>query len=272
MISLRSPESELAVAVCLTVDIVWACPEVLADLVGLLNDRGLSATFFCTHPGIEVPGHERAIHPNFRHRGDTMRRLRREVTGDLETLSEAAIYEYVVRATMDFCPEARGVRGHSLFYDSQLLPIYHAAGIEYDSTYLLPFYPNPTPFYKEYDILEIPIYFNDHFYLKTQGADFSVTALGLDRPGLKVCQFHPNMVYINAAGDDHYQETRPFYHDPASLRQSRNPKQGVRTLFLSLIDELASRRRPTLTMGQVNQGWRASRHGDIRSLAKERRT
>jgi hypothetical protein len=268
--SLRSPESELAETVCLTVDIDWACPEVLADLVGLLDERGLSATFFCTHAGIEVPGHERAIHPNFRHQGDTMRRLRREVTGDLEALGESAIYEYVVRTTKTFCPEARGVRGHSLFYDSLLLPIYHAAGIEYDSTYLLPLVPNLTPFYKEYDILEIPIYFNDHFYLKSEGTDFSVAALGLDRPGLKVCQFHPNMVYLNAASDQHYQETRSFYHDAERLRKSRNPQPGVRALFLSLIDDLAARRRPTLTLGQVNERWRASGRGRFGSLGKDR--
>ena len=271
MNTLRSPESELADAVCLTVDVDWVCPEVLADLVGLLDGRGLSATFFCTHPGIEVPGHERAIHPNFRHRGDTMRRLRREVTEDLDSLGESAIYEYVVRATMAFCPEARGVRGHSLFYDSLLLPFYHAAGIEYDSTYLLPLVPDLTPFYKEYDILEIPIYFNDHFYIKLEGTDFSTAALGLDRPGLKVCQFHPNMVYLNAASDHHYQETRSFYHDAEALRKCRNPGPGIRSLFLSLIDALAASRRPTLTLGRVNDMRRASGRGRFEWLGKDRR-
>jgi hypothetical protein len=267
----RSPEADEVDAVCLTVDIDWACPEVLADLVGMLDQRGLSATFFCTHPGIEVPGHERAIHPNFRHRGDTMRRLRRELTADLEALGESATYEYVVRTTMGFCPEARGVRGHSLFYDSLLLPIYRAAGIEYDSTYLMPLVPALTPFYKEYDIVEIPIYFNDHFYLKIGSSDFSVAPLGLDRPGLKVCQFHPNMVYINAAGDHHYQETRPFYHDAEALRKCRNPGQGVRSLFLRLIDDLAARRRRTSTLGQVNEKWRKSGRAHFGSPGKDRR-
>jgi hypothetical protein len=264
----RYLESDWADAVCLTVDVDWACPEVLTDLVGLLDERGLRATFFCTHSDIEVPGHERAIHPNFRHQGDTMRRLRREVAANLEELGEPAIYEYVVATSMTFCPEARGVRAHSLFYDSLLLPIYHAAGLEYDSTYLMPLVPGMTPIYKEYDILEIPIYFNDHFYLKMEGADFSVAALSLDRPGLKVCQFHPNMVFLNAASDRHYQETRPFYRDAESLRKCRNPEPGARSLFLSLIDELAARRRPTLTLGEVNAGWRASGRSNLGPLAK----
>jgi hypothetical protein len=261
-------ESEWADAVCLTVDVDWACPEVLADLVELLDQRGLRATFFCTHPGIELPGHERAIHPNFRRQGDTMRRLRQEVTGSLEELGESAIYEYVVGTTMRFCPEARGVRGHSLFYDSLLLRIYHAAGLEYDSTYLMPLVPGMTPIYKEYGILEIPIYFNDHFYLKIEGSDFSVAALSLDRPGLKVCQFHPNMVYLNADSDHHYQETRSIYHDAESLRKCRITQPGVRSLFLSLIDELAAKQRPTLTLGEVNAGWRASGRSNLGPLAQ----
>lgn len=264
------PDPELANAVCLTVDVDWARPEVLADLVGLLDERGLPATFFCTHPGIEVPGHERAMHPNFRHRGDTMRRLRREVGGDLDALGDPAVYEYVVRTTMSFCPGARGVRGHSLFYDSLLLPIYHAAGIEYDSTYLLPLVPNLSPFYKEFDILEIPIYFNDHFYLKIEGDDFSTAALGLDRPGLKVCLFHPNVLYINAASHRHYEESRPFYHDVEALGKQRDPKAGMRDLFLSLIDHLAARRTPVLTLGQVNERWRASGQGRFGAPGKDR--
>jgi hypothetical protein len=267
----HSPESDLADAVCLTVDVDWACPEVLADLVGLLDERGLSATFFCTHPGIEVPGNERAIHPNFRHRGDTMRRLRRELGGDLDALGDSAVYEYVVRTTMAFCPEARGVRGHSLFYDSLLLPIYRAAGIEYDSTYLLPLVPNLSPFYKEYDILEIPIYFNDFFYIKVEGTDFSLAALGLDRPGLKVCLFHPNTVYLNAASMRQYEDSRSSYQDAEALRRCRNPRAGIRDLFLTLIDDLTKRRWPTLTLGQVNEMWRASGRSHFGPLAEDRR-
>src|SRR5215470_9022223 len=198
----------------LTIDTDWAAPAVLHDLVARLDERGLQATFFCTHDGIIVSGHERALHPNFRHRGDTMRKLRSEFGADWERLNEAEIYEYVVRTTRRFCPEAKGVRAHSLLYDSILLPIYHAAGLEYASNYLLPFEPNLRPVWKEYDLLELPIYFNDHFYLKNRGTSFDTAELKLDQPGMKVVQFHPNMVFLNAPTDDHYQENRAHYHEP----------------------------------------------------------
>src|SRR5262249_20324069 len=33
----------------LTIDVEWACEEVLADTLRLLDERGVRATFFCTH-------------------------------------------------------------------------------------------------------------------------------------------------------------------------------------------------------------------------------
>ena len=41
----------------ITIDVEWACREAVTDTLRLLDDRGLRATFFCTHAGIEVPGH-----------------------------------------------------------------------------------------------------------------------------------------------------------------------------------------------------------------------
>jgi hypothetical protein len=244
--------------ICLTIDIDWAAPSVLKDLVERFDERGLKATFFCTHDGIEVPGHERALHPNFRHRGDTMRKLRSEFGAGWERLTEAEIYEYVVRTTCGFCPEAKGVRAHSLLYDSILLPIYHAAGLEYASNYLLPFEPNLRPVWKEYDLLELPIYFNDHFYLKSRGTSFDTADLKLGQAGMKVVQFHPNMVFLNAPTDKHYQENRVHYHEPEELRKNRYAGRGVRTLFLDVLDAIVSKRLPTMTLGEVNALWRGT--------------
>jgi hypothetical protein len=243
--------------VCLTIDVDWACSEVVADMVRILDERRLSATFFCTHAGIELPGHERALHPNFRHRGDTVRSFRRTIS-DLDQATETAMYEFVVRSTLAFCPEAVGVRGHSLFYDSQLLSIYHGMGLQYDSTYLLPFLPGIQPLFKEYDILEIPIYFNDHFYLKIGAQDFSVAALKLGDAGLKVLQFHPNMVFINASTPQQYEMSRPNYHNAAKLEEGRWTGRGVRDLFLQVADRLASGDLPVWTLSKVNSAWRAS--------------
>lgn len=38
----------------ISIDVEWAHPEVLADVVRLLDEREIRATFFCTHEGIRL--------------------------------------------------------------------------------------------------------------------------------------------------------------------------------------------------------------------------
>ena len=238
--------------VCLSVDVDWASAEVVADLRALFDAHGLKATFFVTHAGIEVPGHERGLHPNFRRNGDVMRAL----TKGQADVGEEEIYRGVVAAFKAFAPEAKGVRAHSLFYNSLLLSIYQRHGLEYDSSYQIPLVPGLTPFWKEYDVLEIPIYFNDHFELKSGATGFDPGKLRLDEPGLKVILLHPNMVFINAASNDQYLAARPFHHDHDRLLEARHTGRGVRTFVTELLDVLAARNIPTLTLGEVNDRWR----------------
>lgn len=242
--------------ICISIDVDWACPAVLNDVLSLLNERRVSSTIFCTHPGIVAPGHERALHPNFRRNGDSMTDLKQEFGDRFDGLSETEIYRYIVKRTRSFCPEAIGVRAHSLFYDSLLLPIYQETGLQYESSYLLPLTEGLHPVWKEYDTLEIPIYFNDHFELKTGMTGFGIENLHLDKPGLKVFQFHPNMLFINAATNEQYLESKPYYHDYEKLLSLRNKVRGARTFFLELLDWVADKGLQTATLSEVNDGWR----------------
>jgi hypothetical protein len=228
----------------------------LADLRRMFDERGLGATFFCTQPGVEVPGHERALHPNFRRNGDTVRRFRSATGAPPEAWTDGQIYQHVVETTRGFCPEAKGIRGHSLFYDSELLPLYQKAGIEYDSSCFLPLMEGLRPLWKECNILEFPIYYIDHFDLKAQRTGFVLERLKLEQPGLKVFDFHPNIAFINASTNADYLECKPFYHDYERLLKFRRPKRGVRTLLLELLDEIAGRRLPTITLSALNAACR----------------
>jgi len=225
--------------------------------VGLLNERGLRATFFCTHADVAVAGHERALHPNFRRNGAALQALHQRLGGDQATLSDAAAYKHVLEATRAYCPEARGVRAHSLHYDTELVALYRAVGLEYDSSYALPLVAGLQPFWKEHGLLEIPIYYMDHLDLITPRTGFDVARLELERPGLKVFDFHPNIVFTNAPSDEFYQATKSAYHDPERLRAGRHTGAGARTLFLDLLDWIATRRCPTVTLGEVNADWRS---------------
>lgn len=238
---------------CLSVDVEWAHPEVLDFIVQQLNARGLPATFFCTHPGVELPGHERGLHPNFRRAGDAHRQLRHNL-GEVAyaQASDEEVLEHVVAHSRSFAPEAIGVRSHSLFYCSELIPIYQRQGLRYDSSTMLWLSDHLQPFQRENEIVELPIYYMDHFDLLCSQTRFRLSDLRLGGPGLKVFDFHPNMVYLNAQDNAHYLDSKVDYHSPEGLRSRRRPGPGVQTLFLELLDYLAERTDRCLTLAQVH--------------------
>jgi hypothetical protein len=239
----------------ITIDVEWAHPEVLADVVALLDERSIGATFFCTHQGIDVPGHERALHPNFRRSGSSAVAAAASREG-----TDQGFYRVVLSETRTFCPEAIGVRAHSLIYDSDLLPIYREAGLEYDSTYLLPLAGNLAPVWKGTGIVELPIYYMDHWDLREQVTAFRLGPLRLGQAGLKVFDFHPNLIYLNAATLTDYADSRPHYHHPDWLLAHRRPGRGVRTLFLELLDDLAGHESSPV-LAEINAAWRAANRG-----------
>jgi peptidoglycan/xylan/chitin deacetylase (PgdA/CDA1 family) len=245
------PENLARNTVCFSVDVEWAAEAVVEDLCRLFREHGIAATFFVTHAGVLAPGHERGLHPNFRRAGETYRAL-----PDAGVRTDSEVHEHVLARTHAFAPEAKGVRSHCLYYDSTLLPLYRRRGIEYDCTYQLPLVEGLRPFWKHHGIVEIPTYYADHFDLLTQASGFALTALGLDRPGIKVFDFHPNLIYLNAPDEAHYVVTKSFYHDAERLRAARYPGRGVRSLLIELLDHVAARGLPVATLGQVNSLWR----------------
>jgi peptidoglycan/xylan/chitin deacetylase (PgdA/CDA1 family) len=244
--------------ICFTVDVEWAHPAVLQDIRDLFDGHGVRATFFCTHDGIHVAPHERGLHPNYRRNGSTLQELAAKI-GEraAASIDESNLYRHVLRTTLNFAPEAKGVRSHSLFYDSVMIPLYREFGLEYDSSYQLPLTANLQPIWKEYDVLELPIYFADHFELKTGATGFDICLLHLERPGLKVINLHPNMVYLNAVSDQHYLASKAFYHNQEKLFEARFLGRGIRTMVLDLLEHVASKNLPTSTLGEVNQRWRS---------------
>ena len=245
-------ESAFAHAICISVDVEWCHPEVLADTVALLDDAGVRGTFFCTHAGIDAGAHERALHPNYRVRGDTVRGIVHGAGVDRWSLDDVDLFRQVLAATRTFCPEAVGARSHSLLYDTALLPLYAELGLEYDSSYMLPLCSGLAPFWKESGIVEIPLYHMDHWELLAPLTGFAVDRLGLERPGLKVLDFHPNLVFTNVASQSDYEESRSVYHQPAALRARRRDGAGARRLLEGVLDRVARDRIPVLTLAEVN--------------------
>jgi hypothetical protein len=242
--------------ICFSVDVEWAHPLVLDDLRLLFEQAGIAATFFVTHDGVFTPGHERGLHPNFRRSGDSYRALLAATGAAADVPTDSQVQRFVLERTLRFAPEAKGLRAHSLHFDSTLLPLYNELGLEYDCSYDMPFVAGLRPFWKTHGILAIPIYYMDHIDIMTGATQFSVAGLGLDRPGLKLFDFHPNMIYLNASEEATYFASKPFYHEPERLLAARNRGRGVRTLLLELLDHVVARRMPIARLDHVNACWR----------------
>lgn len=259
---------DLANMVCLTVDVEWASPAILQDIVTLLDERNLQATFFCTQPDINVNGHERAIHPNFRRGGDILKNLHNEIGSELYNWTDREIYQHIIKNVKNFCPEAVGVRAHCLFFDSALLATYRHAGLEYDSSYFLPMARDLRPVWKESDILEIPIYYMDHVDLMSHETGFNIAGLRMEQPGMKVFDFHPNMIFLNVSTETQYLESKPYYHDYEQLLRLRNPGRGIRTLFLELLDYIKKEKLTTVVLADVNAAYRKDRTRRVERVSR----
>ena len=88
----------------------------------------------------------------------------------------------------------------------------------------------------------------DHIDLIHKMTDLRIESLRLDQGRLKVFDFHPNLVFINARSNDDYLASKPFYHDVERLAAMRQPGRGIRTLFFELLDFVAARPQQTMPL------------------------
>lgn len=236
---------------CLSIDVEWAHPEVLEDILTLLRERSLRATLFCTHPGIPTGPHERGIHPNFRRGGDVGKKVLAELEERHQSANEPEYLRQVLVNTLAFAPEAIGSRSHSLYYDSQLMPIYADLGLKYDSSYFMPLCSWIRPFLKEYGVIELPIYYNDFFELRTGAIGMDAARVDLNTSGLRVFNFHPNLIYTNCPSLEHYEASRKNYSRPEELRRMRHAGRGARDFFVGLLDRLIAEKVSVVTLAEV---------------------
>ena len=211
-------------AVCLTIDVDWAPEEVIAEAVAALDARGARATFFATHDSpllrtlAEGGPHEVGVHPNFEGAAD----------GGLPEL-------------MRLFPQAVTGRSHRLHVSSEVLNVYRAHGLRFESNVFLPGHPHLRPVARFADLISVPFYWSDDKHLDLD-RPFELAAVGLDEPGLKVLNFHPVHVFLNSETPAHYERAKPVYHDPSALRAARGA-HGIADLFAAVLDHVGPRAR-----------------------------
>ena len=101
--------------------------------------------------------------------------------------------------------------------------------------------PRLTPWYDWSGLVRVPIFWEDDVHCVYFERQFSLDLLQLERPGLKVLNFHPVHLSLNTRDLREYRQAK----DDLARGQGA-PGPGVRTLFEALASQVAPDELATL--------------------------
>jgi hypothetical protein len=231
-VSQCTPDSNVADAVVLTLDIDWACDEVLADCIELVEESGAPATWFVTHdtPLLErlraSENFELGIHPNFNPLLD----------------GNGASAERIIDEILAIVPEAVSIRSHSMVQSSRLLDLFLRKGLRFDCNHFIPEQSGILlkPWRLWNGMVKVP-----HFWEDDAACIYDAGAAVRDlvgRDGLKVFDFHPIHVFLNTEDLNRYDQTRSLHSIATELVRYRFSGVGARTHLLDLLAEFKNAR------------------------------
>lgn len=226
-------EKETWEKVFLTIDIDWACDEVLLDTLHIIENADICATWFVTHdtPVLERlrsnPKFELGIHPNFNFL----------LNGDKRNGVNA---EDVVARLLKIIPEATTIRSHSTTQSSPLLSLFRSMGLRYDCNHFIPEQTRIElkPWLLWDGLIRVPYFWEDDIFC-IYDSNSSIETLVLERKGVKVFDFHPIHIFLNTDSLILYEKTKEIHHSPRELIRHRAfSKEGSRELLFRLLGTL----------------------------------
>lgn len=214
----------------LTFDIDWACDDVLSYSIDMVEQAGVAATWFVTHdtPLLkrlrDNPLFELGIHPNFNFL----------LNGDMASKGNA---KAIVADLLNIVPGAKSVRSHAMTQNSLLLDLFVKNGLTHDSNHFIPEQAGISlkPWYLWNGIIKVPYCWEDDVAcIYTQNSPISEV---MQRPGLRVFDFHPIHIYLNTEDLARYENSRAYHRDVAALAAwQNNVTPGARNWLISLLE------------------------------------
>ena len=224
-IDVGNPDSFLN-DIFITIDIDWACDDVLHDTINLLENAGVSATWFVTH---DTPilnrlrankNFELGIHPNF---------------NNLLSGEGGIDFRKIIDNLLEIVPEAISARSHSLTFNAHILSYFKEVGIKYDCNQYIPNYSGIeiNPWLHFNGMVRVPHFWEDDCAF-SGSLDYGLDNLILLN-GLKVFDFHPIHIYLNSENIERYNCAKRFLDLPKELLNLRFAGHGTRDFFTMLI-------------------------------------
>lgn len=228
--------------IALTFDSDWINNEHLLELIETLKKNQLKATFFITgkYDCFKKPDPLFEINPHFRFNGDW------------------TDYEESFKQFRSIAPLSIGIRNHSLYFHERIRVIWQNEGIKYSSNNLQPLVENLRPYNITKKIIEIPIYFLDYWFMEFSGPHpkLKLSSLKLNRPGLKVFDFHPIHLDLNTPNLKYYEKYKHLFSDKLKTQNThpvRYEGNGMSTLFQNLIKYITSNKIKTYKLKEIYQ-------------------
>lgn len=217
----------------LTFDQDWAPAWATRAVHQAVLDARLRATLFVTHAcptldELRAGGRfELGWHPNF-------------LPGSSHGETTGAVLDTMAALV----PEATGARAHQLMRGTPLLVAYKGRGLRYDAADLHDGVPDLAPFHSWTNLIRLPIFFEDDVHLLRE-RPCALSDTRLNRNGLKIFNFHPVLLALNARSLEAYSAlkrslatrgvplTEATEQDFKAFENTSHP--GVRDLFESLL-------------------------------------
>ena len=214
--------------VFLTFDLDWAHEEVIEDTIDLISQSGVSSTWFVTHKSPildnleKLKNAELGIHPNFFHNQNSKSNLHSED---------------IIRELLDFLPNSKSVRSHSLFQSERLVDDFYNCGLSHISNCFIPHGTgiNVQPFSLWNGMIMVPHCWQDNVALKM---NLSFPENGDYEDSYQMFNFHPIHVFLNTENESRYESTRSYHQNPQRLIQERFDGFGTRSLLINLLNRL----------------------------------
>lgn len=223
-----------ATEILITLDVDWAPDYILAWTQDLLDKAGVRTTVFLTHrtPLLKAMQSnsriELGIHPNFN----------RLLEG-----KERTPCRDIIENMMMIVPKAKSVRSHSITQSAHILSHFKNVGLSHHCNTFIPYTAEIElkPFKDERGLVHAPYFWEDDVHC-IENWTWDVNRY-LERPGLKIFNFHPVHLYLNTENMNTYESVKSFIQDETRVvsHRNENKQEGVRCFFEQLVEAAKDR-------------------------------
>lgn len=216
----------------LSFDIDWAIDPVIDDVLDLLDEARIKATFFVTHQTETLnriranSKYELGIHPNF--------------NPLIEKGPNALSARETLVQILKIVPEAKVLRSHGMTHSGRWLSLYRELGIEFLSQYYMGGVNSIQPFAHINGLVEAPIFFADDgfAYENEHGRTWDMeSGIKANKDFLKVFNFHPIHIKLNTPNFTYYDKARHAFSSINELNRYIYSGFGVRDIFKKLTNQ-----------------------------------